>query len=90
MFMDATWIITTFVLIDTAMTHLDHHADVRTSVPDSGIVTVALVADKYVANNHRITLDVMRQLQYVSGTFSHSRLNQRLHAVLNWMDNLPE
>jgi hypothetical protein len=28
-FMAATWMVTTFVLIDTAMTNLDHHTDVR-------------------------------------------------------------
>ena len=35
--MDATWMITTFVLIDTAMTNLDHQTDVRAGVPDSDI-----------------------------------------------------
>ena len=88
--MDATWIITTFVLIDTAMTNLDHQTDVRAGVPDSEIVTVALVAAKYFANNHRIALTVMRQLHYLSGAISHSRLNRRLHALRDWMDNLPE
>jgi len=88
--MDATWIITTFVLIDTAMTNLDHHTDVRAGVPDSEVVTVALVAAKYFANNHRIALDVMHQLHYLSGTISHSRLNRRLLALRDWMDNLPE
>ena len=29
--MDATWMITTFVLIDTVMTNLDHQNDVRVS-----------------------------------------------------------
>jgi hypothetical protein len=62
MFMDATWIKTKFVLIDTAMTILDHQTDVRTGVLDSEVVTVALVAAKYVANNHRISLDIMQQL----------------------------
>ena len=56
--MNATWIITTFVLIDTAMTNLDHQTDVRAKVPDSEVVTVALVAAKYFANNHQIALDV--------------------------------
>ena len=88
--MDATWIITTFVLIDTAMANLDHHTDVRASVPDSEVVTVALVAAKYFANNHRIALTVMRQLHYLLGSISHSRLNRRLHTLLEWMDNLPE
>jgi hypothetical protein len=88
--MDATWIITTFVLIDTAMTNLDHQTDVRAGVPDSEVVTVALVAAKYVANNHRIALNVMHQLQYVSGSISHSRLNRRLHALRDWMVHMPE
>jgi len=78
--MDATWMITTFVLIDTAMINLDHQTDVRAGVPDSEVVTVALVAAKYVANNHRIALNVMQQLQYLSESISHSRLNRRLHA----------
>jgi hypothetical protein len=88
--MDATWIITTFVLIDTAMTNLDHHADVCAGVLDSEIATIALVAAQYFANNHRITLTVMRQLHYLSGTISHSRLNRRLLTLRDWMDNLPE
>lgn len=54
--MNTTWIITTFVPIDTAMTNLDHQTDVRAKVPDSEIVTVALVAAKYFAYNHHITL----------------------------------
>ena len=57
--MDATWFITTFVLIDTAMTNLDHQTDVRAKVPDSEVMTVALVAAKYFANNHHITLGGM-------------------------------
>ena len=72
------------------MMNLDHRTDVRAGVPDSEVVTVALVAAKYFANNHRIALDVMRQLQYLSGTISHSRLNRRLHTLRDWMDNLPE
>ncbi|MFN5933444.1 MAG: IS982 family transposase [Roseiflexaceae bacterium] len=88
--MDATWIITTFVLIDTAMANLDHHTNVRAGVQNSEVVTVALVAAKYFANNHRIALTVMRQLHYLLGSISHSRLNRRLHTLLEWMDNLPE
>ena len=88
--MNNTWIITTFVLIDTAMTNLDHQTDVRAKVPDSEVVTVALVAAKYFANNHRIALDVMQKLQYLSGSISHSRLNRRLHALRDWMAYFPE
>ncbi len=58
---DATWIITTFVLIDTVMKNLDHQTDVRAGIPESEVVTVALVVAKYFANNHCIALNVMQQ-----------------------------
>ena len=64
--MDATWMITTFVLNDTAMTNLDHQTDVRAEVPDSEFVTVALAAAKAFASNHRFILNIMQQLRYLS------------------------
>lgn len=88
--MDATWIITTLVLIDTAMMNLDYHTDVHARVSDSEVFAVTLIAAKYFANNHRIVLTIMHQLQYLSGTISHSRFNHRLHALRDWMDHLPE
>jgi hypothetical protein len=42
--MDAYWIITAFVVIDTLMEHLGHRSDVRAQVPDSEILTIAVVA----------------------------------------------
>ena len=36
--MDATWIITAFVVIDTLMERLGHRSDVRAQVPDSEIL----------------------------------------------------
>jgi len=68
--MDATWIRTTFVLIPTAMAHLDHQIAVRAGILDNEVVTVTLVAAKYFANNHRIALNVIHHLQCVSGTIS--------------------
>ena len=46
-----------------AMTYFDHKTDIHASVSDSKIVLVALVATKYVANNLRIVLDIIQQLQ---------------------------
>ena len=46
--MDATWIITAFVVIDTLMERQGHRSDVRAQVPDSEILTIAVVAAKYV------------------------------------------
>ncbi len=54
--MHVTWMITTFVLIDTAIINIDHLTDVRVGVPESKVITVALVATKCFANNHRIAL----------------------------------
>jgi hypothetical protein len=79
--MNVNWIITAFVIVDTTFTTLEHQSDVHAGVPDSEIITVALVAAKYFANNHKLTLSVMQQLQYLSGTISHSRFNRRLHAL---------
>jgi len=42
--MDATWIITAFVVIDTLMERLGHRRDVRAQVPDSEMLTIAVVA----------------------------------------------
>ena len=88
--MDATWMITTFVLIKTALVNLGLQTDVRAGVPDSEVVTVALVAAKIFANIHRIAFDIMRQPQYVSGSISCSRLNRRLHTVRDWMAHMPK
>ena len=79
--MNVNWIITAFVIVDTTFTTLEHQSDVRAGVPDSEIITVALVAAKYFANNHKLTLSVMQQLHYLSGTISHSRFNRRLQLV---------
>jgi hypothetical protein len=50
--MDATWMTTTNILIDTAMTNLDHHTDLFTVALDCEVVTLVLVAAKYFANNN--------------------------------------
>ena len=88
--MDTTWIISTFVLIDTAITNLDHQTNVRAKVPGSEVATVALVVAMYFASNQRIALDVMRKLYCLSRSASHSRLNRRFHALRDWMAYFPE
>ena len=60
--MDATWIITAFVVIDTLMEHLGHRSDVRAQVPDSETLTIAVVAAKYVGNHHKRAAPMMRAL----------------------------
>ena len=79
--MDATWIITAFVVIDTLMERLGHRSDVRAQVPDSEILTIAVVAATYVGNHHERAVPMMRALGYLSGRISVSRFNRRLHQL---------
>ena len=58
--MDAYWIITAFVVIDTLMERLGHRSDVRAKVPDSEILTIAVVAAKYCGNHHERAVQIMK------------------------------
>ena len=42
--MDANWMIPAFVVIDTLMERLKHRRDGRAQIPDSEILTIAVVA----------------------------------------------
>jgi len=87
--MDASWIITAFVVIDTLMERLEHHNDVRAQVPDAEVVTIAVVAAKYFANHHERAVQVMQGCGYLSGSISVSRFNRRLHALADWLAFIP-
>lgn len=88
--MNATWIITVFVIIDTLMERLEHHSDVRAQVPDAEILTIAVVAAKYFHNHHERAVCIMRECHYLSGTMSVSRFNRRLHALADWFPLIVE
>ena len=83
--MDADWIITAFVMIDTLMERLDHHSDCRTQVPDSEIILTAVVAAKYFHNHHERALAVLHATHYLSGRLHRTRFNRRLHKLADWM-----
>jgi hypothetical protein len=87
--MDATWIIAAFVVIDTLMERLGHRSDVRAKVPDSEILTIAVVAARYVGNHHERAAPMMRELGYLSGRISVSRFNRRLHQLADGMVWIP-
>jgi len=87
--MDATWIITAFVVIDTLMERLGHRSDVRAQVPDSEILTIAVVAATYVGRHHERAAPMMRALGYLSGRIGVSRFNRRLHQLADWMAWIP-
>src|SRR4028118_1030704 len=88
--MNATWIVTVFEVIDTTMESLEHHSHVLTKVPDSEVLTVALVAAKYFQNHHERALAVLRPLHCRPGPLSPSRCNRRLHALTDWLLFLAE
>jgi hypothetical protein len=83
--MDAKWIITAFVLIDTVLETLQHRSHKLAQVPDSEILTVAVVAAKYFQNNHERALCVLREAHYLSGRLDLTRFNRRLHALSDWL-----
>jgi hypothetical protein len=88
--MDAYWIITAFVVIDTLMERLGHRSDVRAQVPDSEILTIAVVAAKYFGSHHERAVQIMHECGYLSGRISVSRFNRRLHQLADWMAWIPD
>ena len=83
--MDAIWIITAFEITDSVMVQLEHHSHRLANVPDSEVITVAVVAAKYFQNHHERALAVLTQTHYLSGHLSTSRFNRRLHALADWL-----
>jgi hypothetical protein len=63
--MNATWIVTVFEVIDTTMETLDHHSHVLTKVPDSEVLTVAVIAANYFQNHHCIDSSTPRSKRIV-------------------------
>jgi len=49
------------------MEHLEHRSDVWAQVPDSEILTIAVVAAGYVGRHHERTAPMMRELGHLSG-----------------------
>ncbi|HEU4708081.1 MAG TPA: IS982 family transposase [Methylophilaceae bacterium] len=83
--MDADWIITAFVLIDTLMERLGHHSDVRAQVPDSEVVLIAIASAKYFQNHHERAVCILRETHSLSGRIDVTRFNRRLHKLADWL-----
>ncbi len=88
--MNADGIIRVFLIIDTLMERLDHHSDVRAQVPDSEILTVAVVAAKYVQNHHERAVCIMHACRDLAGPIRISRFNRRVHALADGLPLLGE
>lgn len=84
--MDATWIITAFVLIDTLMERLNHQSDIRAHVPDSEVILIAVLSAKYFQNHHERAVCILRESGYLSGWIDVTRFNRRLHKLADWVE----
>lgn len=84
--MDADWIITVFVLIDTLMERVGHQSDVRAQVPDSEVILIAVAAAKYFHNHHERAVCILRESRYLSGRIDVTRFNRRLHKLADWLE----
>ncbi len=88
--MDADWMIPAFVVIDTLMEHLGHRSEVRAQVPDSEMLTIAVVAAKDCGNHHERAVPIMHGCGSRSGRISVSRFHRRLHQRADGMTWIPE
>ena len=79
------FIVTAYVVIAKTMAALGHRDDVRAGAGDAEVLTVAVVAAKYVQNHHERALQIMLRLHYLSGHLSVSRFNRRLHRLAAWV-----
>jgi len=78
--MNATYIVTSYVVVDDVLKLMGHTDDCRTHVSSAEILTVAIVAAKYFQNHHERALCILQQTGYLP-KLSVSRFNRRLHAL---------
>lgn len=85
--MNDTYIVTVYVMVDDLLKGMNQQDDSRASMSAAEILTIAVLSAKYFQNHHERTLGVLAQLGYI-GSFSLSRFNRRLHALLDWLWHL--
>jgi hypothetical protein len=85
--MNDSYIVTTFVVIDDLLKALGYQDDRRAQSSAAEVLTVAVVAAKYLHNHHERTLNVLHQLGYI-GRMSVSRFNRRLHTLRDWLSGI--
>ena len=78
--MNATYIVTAYVVIDDVLKGLGYRDDCRATISSAEIVTVAVVAARFFQNHHERALCMLQQTHYLP-TLSVSRFNRRLHAL---------
>jgi hypothetical protein len=87
--MDAYWMIPAVVVIDTLMEHLGQRRDGRAQVPDSAMLTIAVVAATDVGGHHERAVQIMHGCGSRLGRISVARVHRRLHQRADWMAWIP-
>ena len=85
--MNDTYIVTAYVVIDDLLKAHDWTDDCRAQSSAAEVLTVAVVAAKYLHNHHEQALEILIQLGYIR-RLSVSRFNRRLHALSPWLYGL--
>ena len=78
--MIATYIVTSYVVIDDLLPIINHTDDNQATISSAEILTVAIVAAKFFHNHHVRALCMLQQTGYLP-QLSVSRFNRRLHAL---------
>lgn len=85
--MDATYIVTVYVVLADGLPAIGYQDDVRCQVTAAEVLTVAVIAARYFQNHYERALYIMVE----RGDIPHlsiSRFNRRLHQLLGWMQGL--
>ncbi|MCG8346347.1 MAG: hypothetical protein MI924_01020 [Chloroflexales bacterium] len=83
--MDADGMIPALVLIDTLMEQRDHHRDVRTQVPDSEVMLIAVVAATSCQPHHERAVWMLRETRSLAGRIAVTRCNRRRQRLADWL-----
>jgi len=80
--MNDTYIVTVYTVIDDTLRTMNYRADSRSTMSAAEILLVAVLSAKYFQNHHERALGVLYRLRYIR-SFSISRFNRRLHALVD-------
>lgn len=80
--MNDDYIVPVYVIMDELLTLMKYQDDCRAQITAAEILTVAVVAAKYLQNHHERAVCLMQRLGYI-GKVSVSRFNRLLHGLLD-------
>jgi len=83
--MDDDFMVTAFVVLDKTMAALGQRDHALARASDAEVLTVAVVAAKYVQHHRARALPMLHPGRYRSGPLRVSRFNRRLHRLADWL-----